>query len=175
MPTLNQKELIDELFSKLNEDEKLLCEPVANYLFELGYKVKRRKKAAFTVEFEKYGRVIVKLEHGKQYITDVTPRLSFWLRFSANDKYSKVFQDAVNHRSKAWIERGQEWQPRDCYCGLCKGKPRFYHYTREDGTSFDDCGGYTKRVPGVTPGDVPEILRMIKKQDEHFKEMFDVK
>ena len=171
MLTLKQKELIDELISKLNADEKLLCEQVINYLLELGYTVKRRKEATFTIEFEKYGRVIVKLKHGKQYITDPAPHLTFWLRFSASDQYTKVFQDAVNHRSKAWIERGQEWQPRNCCCGLCKGKPRFYHYTREDGTTFDDCGGYTKRIPGVTSGDVPEILRMIKEQDEHFEEM----
>jgi len=146
---------------------------VINYLLELDYKAKRRKKSTFTIEFEKYGRVIVKLEYGKQYITDQAPHLSFWLRFSASDQYTKIFQDAVNHRPKAWIERGKEWQPGGCGCGLCKGKPRFYHYTREDGTSFDGCGGYTKRVPGVTSGDVPEILRMIKEQDAHFAEMLN--
>lgn len=144
-----------------------------NYLLELGYRVKKRKKATFSIEFKKYGRMIVKLEHGKQYITDSMPYFSFWLRFSASDEYSKVFQDAVNNRSKAWIKRDQYWQPKDddC-CELCKGKPRFYRYTREDGTSFEGCGGYTKRVHGVTLDDVPEILRMIKEQDEHFEEMF---
>ena len=171
MTTLKQKELIGELISKLSADEKLLYEPVINYLLGLDYLVTKRKKTAFTIEFEKYGRVILKLEHGTQHKTDPAPYLGFWLRFSASEKYSKVFQDAVNHRPKAWVERGREWEPKDCSCGLCKGKPRFYHYIREDGTSFDDCGGYTKRIPGITSGDVPEILRMIKEQDEHFHEM----
>lgn len=47
----------------------------------------------------------------------------------------------------------------------------FYRYTREDGTSFDSCGGYTKHIPGITSGDVPEILKMIKEQDKYFEEM----
>lgn len=125
--------------SKLSDDEKLLCTPVIDYLFELGYTMKKRKKNSFIIEFN----------------------------------YTKVFQDAVNHRCKAWVERGQQWQPMEsACCAMCKGKPRFYHYTREDGTSFDGCGGYTKLVPGVTSKDVPEILRLIKEQDEYFNEMF---
>ena len=173
MPTPKQTELINELMLKLNDDEKLLCTSVIDYLLELGYTAKKRKKSVFTIEFEKYGRIIAKMEHGVQYKTDPAPYLRFSLRFSACDHYSKVFQDAVNRRPRAWIERGQYWQPRECYCGVCKGKPRFYHYTRDDGTTFDDCGGYTKQVPGVTSGDVPEILRMIKEQDAHFHEMLN--
>jgi len=165
--------LIDELMSKLNDDEKLVCGPVIDHLLELGYTVKKCKKSTFTIKFEKCGRAIVKLEHGKQYKTDLEPHLSFWLRFSASNQYPQKFQDAVDRRSPAWVKRGQHWQPQnpESCCGLCKGKPRFYHYTAEDGSMFESCGGYTKRVPGVTVEDVPEILRMIKVQDAHFAEM----
>lgn len=78
----------------------------------------------------------------------------------------------MNRRPEAWVKRDQYWRPMagDC-CGLCKGKPRFYHYIAEDGTQFDGCGGYTKQVAGVTSKDVPEILKMIKEQDAHFIEM----
>lgn len=173
MVILKQMNLINELMWKIDEDEKLLCKPVIDYLLELGYSVKKRKKSTFTIEFEKYGRVIAKLEHGKVYKTDSAPHLSFWLRFSASNQYTKVFQDAVNHRPEAWVKRGQYHQPKnfDC-CGLCKGKPKFYHYISEDGTQFDGCGGYTKRIHDAASKDVPDILRMIKEQDEHFKEMF---
>ena len=90
-----QTELINELISKLNDDEKLLCEPVINYLLELGYKAKRRKKSTFIIEFEKYGRVIIKLEHGQTSVNEFVPHLMFWMRFSASDKYSQVFQEAL--------------------------------------------------------------------------------
>ena len=172
MAASKQVELIGELLSKLTDDEKLLCEPVIEYLLELGYTVKRRKKSTFTIEFEKYGHVIIKLEHGKKYITDPAAILHFWMRFSACDEYTQVFQDAVNRRAEAWIKRGQQWQPISKCCGGCRGKQRFYHYINEDGARFDGCGGYTKWVPGVTSKDVPEILRMIKEQDAHFTEMF---
>jgi len=172
MATTKQLELIDELISKLDEDEKLLCEPIINYLLELGYKVKRRKKSTFIIEFEKYGRVIVKLEHGKANMREMATHLMFWMRFSASNNYTKVFQDAVNRRSDAWVKRNQHWQPITKCCNMCNGKPRYYHHTTEDGTKFDFCGGFTKYVPGVTSKDVPEILRMIKEQDDHFVEMF---
>lgn len=172
MSASKQAELINELMSMLNEDEKLLCEPVISYLTDLQYTAKQRKKSTFTIEFEKHGRVIVKLEYGKAAKADLLPHLIFWMRFSACDRYTKIFQDAVNQRPEAWIKRGEHWKPQEggC-CGTCRGKPRFYHYTNEEGTSFDNCGGFTKRVPGVTHEDVPDILRMIKVQDEHFIEM----
>ena len=170
--TAKQTDLINEFISMLNDDEKLLCEPVIKYLTELGYTVKRRKKCTFMIEFEKYGRVISKLEYGKYNMADPSPHLMFWLRFSASDKYSKVFQDAVNRRPEAWIKRGQQWPQKFTCCKSCKNNPRFYHYTNEDGTQFDGCGGYTKWVPGLTSKDVPEILRMIEEQDIHFSETF---
>ena len=61
----------------------------------------------------------------------------------------------------------------ECCCGLCKGNPQLYHYTRDDGTSFEGCGGYAKHVHGVTYNNVPEILQMIKVQDNYFNEMLD--
>ena len=175
MATEKQLALINELMHKLNEDERLLCEPVINYLLELGYNVKKRKKSTFTIEFENYGRVIVKLEYGKMWMNEPVPHLMFWMRFSASDNYSQIFQDAVNRRPEAWIKRNQHWQPinaEQCKSCHCHGKPRFYHYTAEDGTKFDGCGGYTKYVPGATSKDIPEILQMIKEQDEYFKVVF---
>ena len=136
---------------------------------KLGISQKDTKKSTFVIKFDKCGRTIAKFEVGHD------GKLSFWLRFSASNQYSKTFQDAVNHRNKAWILRGQDWQPiniESC-CGLCKGIPQLYHYTRDDGTFFEECGGYAKRVHGVTYNDVPEILQMIKEQDNYFCKMLD--
>ena len=172
--TSKQEGLVDEFMTKLNNNEMLLCKPIINYLLGLQYKVKKRKKSTFVIEFEKYGRIIVKLEHGKTNKTDPAPYLKFYLRFSASNKYTKLFQEAVNRRPEAWIKRNQYWQPKDhdC-CGLCHGKPRFYHYISENGTRFDGCGGYTKWVPDVSLKNVPEILKMIREQDVHFQEIMN--
>lgn len=164
MPTLKQSELIDSLLSLMNDDDISLCKPVIDSLLNLGYVPKKHKKSTFVVEFEMYGRIIVKIEINHQGV------LVFWLRFSASAEYSQIFQDAVKRRPEAWIKRNQDWENQDLQkcCGLCKGNPRFYHHINDNGNKIERCGGYTIAVPGVTVDDVPEILRLIKEQDDYF-------
>ena len=167
-----QEELIGELMSMLDEDDKRLCEPVIAYLLELGYTPKKHKKSTFVVSFEKKGRLIVKLEYGKQYKADPAPFLTFWLRYSASDAYSEKFQEPViklmeAHKEKHGARMG-EFDPARC-CGLCKGKPHFYAHTWPDGTKDSWCGGFTMRFAHLTAEDVPEIKRHIKNQDEFYE------
>jgi len=42
MAISKQTDLIEEFFTKLNDEEKLLCKPVVEYLFELGYTAKKK-------------------------------------------------------------------------------------------------------------------------------------
>jgi hypothetical protein len=54
---------------------------------------------------------------------------------------------------------------------LCKGKPRLYMHTWEDGTTDSWCGGFTMLFKDLSPDYVPEILRHIKNQDAFFEEL----
>lgn len=168
METAKQTELINTLLSQISYDDKLLCEPVLNLLRELEYVPRKHKKSTFVVEFEKYNRIIAKMEVQKQ--KDTNTSFLLWLRFSASDKYSRIFMDAVQSRPEAWIKRNQYHVNHDIKncCGFCKGKPRFYHFFDADGSKIVLCGGYTKPVPNVRIDTVPEILRLIKEQDEYF-------
>ena len=168
MGTSKEAELITELLSKLNDEDKLLCEPVINELLALDYIPKRHKKSNFVVKFEKYGRIIIKLEVGHDGL------LKFHMRYSACTAYPEIFIKSAMQRNAAWVKRGQYWDnhdPNHC-CGLCKGNPRLYHVVQDNGTEVDTCGGFTKHIQGVTYHDVPDILRMIKEQDKYFTETF---
>ena len=117
-----QAGLIGELMSLLNEDERRFCKPVIEYLIDLGYAPKKHKKSTFVVSFVKNGRIIVKLEYGKQYKADPAPFLAFWLRYSASDDYSPKFQKPIiklmeKHKEKHGVRMG-EFNTARC-CGLC--------------------------------------------------------
>jgi len=165
--TANQTELVHTLLAQMSGGESALCAPVIDGLLELGYVPKKHKKSAFAVEFEKHGRIIAKME--------ISPEkgLIFWLRFSAGESYSQIFEDAVKRRPEAWVKRDQQWVSQDVSkcCGLCKGNPRFYHHINGEGVRIDRCGGYTLPVPGVTAADLPELLRLIGEQDDFFEKL----
>lgn len=161
---LKQAQLTEELLAKLSEDEKNLAGLLITRLVELGYTPRRHRKSTFVVEFEKGGRIIVKLE------VTLDGHLKFWMRYSACTSYPELFAAAASQRSAAWVKRGQYWENHDVRncCGLCKGHPRLYHVVQDNGTQVDTCGGFTKLVPGVTYRDLPDILRMLHQQDGYF-------
>ena len=167
MKSENQDIWIQSMIDQLNEEDRLFCRPVINRLLELGYTPKKHKKSTFTVSFEKNGRIISKMEVGRNQ------RLIFWLRFSANEKYSPRFEEAVKRRPEAWIKRGQQYENHNVSncCGLCKGKPQLYHHIDSEGVRVERCGGYTIMVPGVSVQDVPETLRLIENQDRYFENL----
>ncbi len=167
MATVRQAELIGDLLARLDAGDTALCRPVIDRLLDLGYTPKKHKKNSFVVAFEKYGKIIAKMEVGSG------KELLLWLRFSAAEDYSPVFQKAVKRRPEAWVKRGQDWVNHDATkcCGLCRGNPRFYHHINESGSVVQRCGGYTVPVPGLAAQDVPEILRLIREQDKYFAEL----
>jgi hypothetical protein len=169
MATEKQRELIDYLLSQINDNEKLFCEPIINSLLSLGYiPEKQIKTKLFVVKFAKNGRLIVRFEIPKQK-DGITPLL-FWLRFSACENYSKIYQNAAGQRCGAWIKQNRHWENHkieNC-CGNCKGEPRFYRFFDDNGNEIRRCGGQTTPVAGVTVNDVSETLRLIKEQDEYF-------
>ena len=163
-----QRALISALQSQLSDEERALCDPVIAYLLELGYTPQTHKKNTFAVEFRKNGRIISKMEIGRD------PNcLIFFLRFSASGEYSDIFQRAVARRPEAWIKRNQEYvnhKMEDC-CRNCKGNPRFYHFYENDGAKIVRCGGYTLPIPDITHHHLPELLRLMKEQDDFFRDI----
>ena len=164
MQTEKQAELIKTLVSYTHDDDRMLCESISKRLIELGYTPKKHKKSTFVVSFEKNGRLIAKMEIGGD------PKcLTLFLRFSACEGYSQIFEDAVARRPESWVKRNQEYvsfKIEEC-CGNCKGKPRFYYFINDDGIKIDRCGGYTLPIPGVKSDNIPEIIELIEKQDEY--------
>ena len=168
MPNKKQNELIECLMEKLNDNEKLFCESVINNLLELEYLPRKHRKSNFVVEFEKNGRIIVKIEI--KPLKDSGTSLLFWLRFSGCKKYPKKFREAAERRPEAWIKRNQYYKNHNIEkcCGLCKGSPRFYYINNDDHTKTIRCGGYTIQIPGITSDDISDTLKLIKEQDIYF-------
>lgn len=165
--TPSQNALMNDLFNRLSEDDQALCRPVAALLDELGYAPQRRKKSTFMIEFQKRGRLIAKME------IDSDGRLRFHLRFSASETYSPLFERALARRPQAWIRRGQQYLSHDIKncCGMCKGNPRFYAFTNDQGQRILRCGGYTVWIPDIGAGELSEVLSLIKTQDKYFEEL----
>lgn len=167
MASGKQTGLIAEMSAKFG-DKWDTFKPITERLIEMGYKPARRKKSTYMVEFEKYGKIISKMELSNEFGP------LFWFRFSGCKSYPPLFHQALRRRPVAWVKRGQDWQNHDkskC-CGLCRSEPRFYRHMNNSGEEIERCSGYTVAVPGVTVEDVPDILRMIDEQDEYFKAVF---
>ena len=96
------------------------------------------------------------------------------MRYSACKSYPKIFKEAAKIRNAAWVKRGQFFTNQnvnDC-CGLCNETPSLYHIIQDNGTEVKACGGYTKYVPKISIGDIPDVLQMIKEQDAYFNKTF---
>lgn len=168
MPTVKQTELINELLSKLKEEDRLFCEPVIEELLKLQYVPKKHKKRNFAIEFEKYGRIIMKFE------VEDDGLFKFHMRYSACVSYPERFVQAAMCRPAAWVKRGQYYENHDIRncCGQCNNNPRLYHVVQDNGTVVDTCGGFTKYIPGISAGDVADVVGMLREEDAYFNETF---
>ncbi|MCL1827364.1 MAG: hypothetical protein FWG20_04910, partial [Candidatus Cloacimonetes bacterium] len=163
--TLKQKEIFAEFVKLLSETEANLCVPVIDYLLELGYTLHRTKEKK--IEFRKFGYNILKIEQHSVLYGKATPKLVVSFRFSACESYSKVFQEAISRKTVAMLKSGGEYKSLEKCCGFCK-VPRRYKYYDEHGNAIYRCGISVHDIRDLTIDDLPELLDLIKEQDEYF-------
>ncbi|MCL1827540.1 MAG: hypothetical protein FWG20_05795 [Candidatus Cloacimonetes bacterium] len=160
-----QKGTIAEFLKLLNEDDFDIYKPVLDYLLELGYLPHKTKEKK--LEFRKFGYTILKIvcESCVKRKTGTEVMISF--RFSACKEYSQVFQEAISKRTVAMIKRDEYYKSLEKCCGFCK-MPRLYKYLDEKGNTIYRCGLTTKDIWNITALHIPELLNLIKEQDEYF-------
>ncbi|MCL2547488.1 MAG: hypothetical protein FWE06_09975 [Oscillospiraceae bacterium] len=168
-----QKELAEILYSHINEEQKTLCEPVIDYLLELGYSMKKYKNSQtpFALQFEKSGNVMTRIGCSKQSQSGFV----FLLKYNASNEYSDKFQKPLRNIVQSYQDKTSDTKrthfPVSPVCGactVCNGKPRYYNFTNIDGQALTHCAGFMMSMADLTVDDVPEIKRHIENQDKYF-------
>ena len=170
MLTAKQEELLVELGSRMSAEEQALYRPLMDYLLELGYRPRLKKKRTFLVEFVQFGKIMAKLEIDGKLEPNAPEETIFSLRCSASEDFPEVVLSGLRIRPAAWTKRGQlhpsveQWR---C-CGYCKGEVRIYRFPDEEGQTRCRCGLYSVPVPNMSHADLPSIRQLIDSQHAFF-------
>jgi hypothetical protein len=156
-------ELELELFyESISEQERDVFFKLAQAVMLLGYKAKKAKTQAINYVFtnSKTKRHLMKfsIEKGKPVLK---------LKFYASKEYSHLFQEAVRMTIEEY-----DYKYTGCYkCGKCTDGLKGYVYTYNDGRTYFRCGGELISLPSISDKDVPEIIKLLERQHEHYLTM----
>lgn len=171
---------IDECISKMNDEDKEIYRPIAEYALELGYTPKSIKKAGGDISElafskSKIGRTLFRilpmnLKEFPQYPTKIAGRAQMRLVFFATYVYTEPFSFGI----KCVIENfGGKYI--GCYgCGRCNGNLQGYTYVYPDGKTVFRCGCELIELPPLGAEHVDEVKAMMKAQDDFWMKECDV-
>ena len=143
---------MDEFYSKITEEQKILFMEIENYLFDLGYKPSRAKTKDTNFVFK---NPKTKEHIAKFSIENNKPILK--LKFYSSSNYSKLFEEAL----RVVIEEYQ-YKYTGCYkCGKCKEFLEGYTYLYSDGRKYFRCGKELIPLPFIRTEDLEEIKLLI--------------
>jgi len=170
----NQKhyELISELNSLLgNDEDKLICKQITEFLLGLGYIPKKQKGKGFALDFKnnKLNEKIAKLGIGNNNCLNAS------MKFYASDNYSQKFKEGLQgYCDWLFTDAGKKYVNEidgkyiSCGCGKCNGFDGAYKYEYPDGKFVIRCGKELVRVRNLTVGDIGEIIRILEAQHNFF-------
>ena len=149
---------MDDYFEALSNEEKAVLSTIANFVFSLGYRVRRDKTRALSYTFahNKVKKRILRFSNqkGKPIIK---------LKFYAAPSYSRFFHEAVRTVIEEW-----DYRYTGCYgCGKCDGTEG-YTYSYPDGRQVYRCGTELIEIADITNIPVAEVLYLLKTQHDHF-------
>ena len=162
--------LIDDCISKMNDDDKLVYRPIAEYAVDLGYTPKPIKTAGGNADElafskSKVSRTILRIRprSDKTYAKYETQagKAQMRLIFFATPVYSEIFRRGIKSTIEAF-----DFKYTGCYgCGRCKGDEG-YIYIYPDGKTFFRCGCELIALPPIGVEHIEEIKTMMKTQDD---------
>lgn len=156
---MNNNTIFDDFLNNLNCEDKKIYTEIANFAYELGYKVKRAKTKDINYVFtnSKTKEHILKFSY-----IDNKPILK--MKYYASDDYSDFFHEGVKNAIEEF-----NFKYTGCYkCGKCKDVLQGYKYEYPEGKRYFRCGRELIELPSLTRNIVPEILHLLKKQHEYY-------
>ena len=170
--------LIDSCISKMNDEDKIIYRPIAEYAAELGYTPKQIKTAGGVSEelvFTKsrIKRTLLRIHPTKQATpTKIlqTGKAGFKLFFCATPQYSEPFQEGIKRVIEAY-----DGKYTGCSrCGRCKGESEGYTYVYPDGKMVFRCGGVLIALHTISKENIEEIRTMMKTQDDFWMKQTEI-
>ena len=174
MPNENQKQLVSDLLSLMNADDKIIYKQIIDLLMEFGYMPQKQNSGGALVLDFKNNKLKEKI--AKIGVKDTAGKTGLSLKFYASSDYSQKFSDGVRDRCGWWLsDNGIKYVKiiQNKYiaclsCGKCNNYRKAYKYQYPDGKTVICCGGELIRVQNITIDDVDEIKRLIREQHEFF-------
>lgn len=166
--------ILDELFSKIDNNYSAMFQELAEYAINLGYNPIRNKTHDVTIDFRKnkIKKSIMKMEVSEQkhdgyaYCERNIPGLR--LRFFAAKDYSDIFQRGIQR-----VIEGFDGKYTGCYgCGRCDGSEG-YTYIYPNGKQVFRCGSELISIFDFDEKNMPEIKTMLKTQADYYVARFD--
>ncbi|MAT45632.1 MAG: hypothetical protein CL609_25150 [Anaerolineaceae bacterium] len=149
---------MEDYFDTLTDNQKTLFLSIANFAFNLGYKVKKDKTSAlgYTFTNNKIKKTILRFtsQQGKPILK---------LKFFASSSYSVFFQNLIRFTIEEY-----DYKYTGCYgCGKCDGTEG-YQYQYLDGREYFRCGLELIEIFDVENVPLEEFLLLFKKQHEYY-------
>lgn len=158
--TKKTEEYIHSILERMNATEKDIYSELTDYCIAMGLNPKKvNKKNMAVIDFMNPKKNYAILRFG----VDDTQNTVFGLRYYASEQYSEKFHDAI----RAIID-SYKGDYVGCYqCGNCQGH---YIYHHPDGKEYVRCGFAFVSIQNITMDDVPEIKRLIERQNQFYNE-----
>ena len=164
--------MLNELMLLFTDEDKFMCQQVADFLMELGYVPQKQKVQGNVLSFKlnKTNKVIAKI--GIRNGTN--QRAFFSVKFFACKSVPKKYIDALQYEIDS--HNGQYSRPirsineknRCGYCGTCTGGGLGYYFVYPNGKEVLRCGAYPIIIPDLTPNDIDEMKSLLLEQHKYF-------
>lgn len=149
---------MNDYYTILTDDERMVFSAIAEYAFSLGYKAKKDKINAIGYSFM-HSKVKTQILR----FTSSNGKPILRIKFFASPTYSKFFHEAI----RATIEE-YDYKYTGCYgCGECNGT-HGYQYKYPDGREYYRCGKELVEIFDMCGMPLRELLDLLKRQHEFF-------
>jgi len=154
----DRKIIMEDYLATIAADERTIFSAIAQYAFNLGYKVKKDKTNAlgYTFTHSKIRKPILRF-------TSIKGKPILRLKFFASSTYSYFFHEAIRVTLEEY-----DFKYTGCYgCGNCNGT-QGYRYRYSDGREYYRCGAELIEICDVKNVPFAELLDLFKKQHEYY-------
>lgn len=172
--TEKKKQLMNEMSRLLQEKDKPIYLPVADYLIRLGYLPEKRRVQGFSLAFkhETSKKLIARFD--MRQIKRQTPFPLLSVKFFGVREVPAKYTQALVRELASGMYQGSplsKTNKNECLrheCACTGGRLGYYHQY-PDGTEVLRCGAYPIPIYDLTPADVEEMKNVIGLQHEYFQ------
>jgi len=156
--------ILKEFYEVIPSENKIFYEELAGAAIQLGYVPSRDKTKCISISFQNSKTKFAIMKFAEE------TKKGFKLRFAANKKYSKIFDESVKQYSEK-IRQGKpekDFKNSTCFgCGKCGNhKKLFYTINYDDGRKHTVCGNFFIHINTISKKIAEEAAKLMQTQHE---------